>query len=58
MYRIGELARLSQVPIRTLRYYHQIGVLVPTEHAPSGYLCSIASRADHGIAGLIDRLLG
>jgi DNA-binding transcriptional MerR regulator len=37
MYKIGEFARLSQVPIRTLRYYDQIGVLVPAQVAPSGY---------------------
>lgn len=29
MYKIGELSQLSQVPISTLRYYDQIGVLVP-----------------------------
>jgi DNA-binding transcriptional MerR regulator len=37
MYKIGEFARLSQVPIRTLRYYDHIGVLVPAQVAPSGY---------------------
>lgn len=37
MYKIGEFARLSQVPIRTLRYYDHIGVLVPAHVAPSGY---------------------
>jgi len=37
MYKIGEFARLTQVPIRTLRYYDRIGVLVPAQVAPSGY---------------------
>jgi DNA-binding transcriptional MerR regulator len=37
MYRIGELSRLSGVPIRTLRYYDQIGLLVPAEVSHSGY---------------------
>jgi DNA-binding transcriptional MerR regulator len=31
MYKIGEFSRLSQVPIRTLRYYDQIGLLVPAQ---------------------------
>jgi DNA-binding transcriptional MerR regulator len=31
MYKIGELSRLCQVPIRTLRYYDQIGLLVPAQ---------------------------
>jgi DNA-binding transcriptional MerR regulator len=29
MYRIGEFARLSQVPVKTLRYYDEIGLLRP-----------------------------
>lgn len=37
MYRIGEFARLSQVPIRTLRYYDQIGLLVPAQVSRSRY---------------------
>jgi len=38
MYKIGELSRLSQVPIRTLRYYDQIGLLVPAQvDRASGY---------------------
>jgi len=38
MYKIGAFSRLSQVPIRTLRYYDQIGLLVPAQvERPSGY---------------------
>lgn len=38
MYRIGELSRLSQVPVRTLRYYDQRGLLVPAHvDRASGY---------------------
>jgi DNA-binding transcriptional MerR regulator len=38
MYKIGEFSRLSQVPIRTLRYYDQIGLLTPAAiERPSGY---------------------
>jgi DNA-binding transcriptional MerR regulator len=44
MYRIGELSRLSQVPVRTLRYYDQIGVLVPARVATSGYRCYAAEQ--------------
>lgn len=29
MYRIGDLSRLSQVPVKTLRYYDEIGLLRP-----------------------------
>jgi DNA-binding transcriptional MerR regulator len=31
MYRIGEFAKLTQVPIKTLRYYDAIGLLRPAE---------------------------
>ena len=34
---IGELARLSGVTIRTLRYYDRIGLLPPAEITPAGY---------------------
>jgi DNA-binding transcriptional MerR regulator len=45
MYKIGELSVLSQVPIRTLRYYDQIGLLVPAHVArPSGYRCYTAEQ--------------
>jgi hypothetical protein len=45
MYKIGELSRLSQVPIRTLRYYDQIGLLVPAQvDRSSGYRCYAAEQ--------------
>ena len=31
MYKIGELSRLCQLPVKTLRYYDSIGLLVPDE---------------------------
>jgi DNA-binding transcriptional MerR regulator len=31
MFKIGEFSRLAQVPVATLRYYHQIGLLQPVE---------------------------
>ena len=35
--RIGEVARRSGVPIRTIRYYEDIGVLDPPPRRASGY---------------------
>jgi DNA-binding transcriptional MerR regulator len=29
MYRIGEFSRLTQIPVKTLRYYDEIGLLRP-----------------------------
>ena len=31
MYKIGELSRLSQIPVKTLRFYDAEGILVPDE---------------------------
>ncbi|WP_426349994.1 MerR family transcriptional regulator [Alloiococcus sp. CFN-8] len=36
-YTITELARMSGVSTRTLRFYHEIGLLVPTEQNAAGY---------------------
>lgn len=35
--RSGELARLAGVSVRTLRHYHQVGVLAEPERAANGY---------------------
>ena len=35
--RIGEVARRTAIPIKTLRYYEQIGVLPSPARTPSGY---------------------
>jgi DNA-binding transcriptional MerR regulator len=35
--RIGELAERSGVPVKTIRYYEEIGVLARAERTPSGY---------------------
>ncbi|MCB9420183.1 MAG: MerR family transcriptional regulator [Ardenticatenaceae bacterium] len=31
MFKIGEFSKLSRVPVKTLRYYHQIGLLEPAQ---------------------------
>ncbi len=31
MYKIGELSKLSQIPVKTLRFYDAEGILVPDE---------------------------
>ena len=35
--RIGELARTTGVPAKTLRYYDELGLLRPAGRTPSGY---------------------
>jgi DNA-binding transcriptional MerR regulator len=35
--RIGELADRSGTPVKTIRYYEDIGVLAPPARTPSGY---------------------
>jgi DNA-binding transcriptional MerR regulator len=46
MYKIGEFSSLSQVPIRTLRYYDQIGLLIPAHVERSGYRCYAADQLE------------
>lgn len=45
MYKIGELSKLCQIPVKTLRYYNSVGLLVPDEvdHF-TGYRYYSASR--------------
>src|ERR671918_138729 len=37
LYRIGELARLTGVPVKTIRYYSDLGLLPPAAVRGSGY---------------------
>jgi len=37
MYKIGEFSRVTQLSIKTLRYYHEIELLVPSHIENSGY---------------------
>lgn len=37
MYSIGELSKNTNISIRTLRYYDEIGLLKPAKVADSGY---------------------
>ena len=34
---IGEVARLSGIPAKTIRYYEESGLLPPPDRAPNGY---------------------
>jgi MerR family transcriptional regulator, thiopeptide resistance regulator len=36
-YRVGEVARISGVSVRTLHHYHDVGLLVPSGRSESGY---------------------
>jgi DNA-binding transcriptional MerR regulator len=45
MFRIGEFARLGAVSVRSLRHYHEIGLLVPAEIDPTtGYRAYAAAQ--------------
>ncbi|MDT0426845.1 MerR family transcriptional regulator [Streptomyces salyersiae] len=37
LYSIGELARRTGVPVRTIRFYSDTGVVAPTGRSPAGY---------------------
>src|SRR5262249_50642110 len=37
VYKVGELARLAGVSVRTLHHYEAIGLLVPSSRTPSGH---------------------
>lgn len=37
LYRIGEVAQATGLPVKTIRYYAEIGLLAPAATAPSGY---------------------
>lgn len=45
-YRIGELAKLSGVSIRALRFYEEAGLLVPQRNAANGYRRYVAADVD------------
>jgi DNA-binding transcriptional MerR regulator len=36
-YSIGELARRTGLPVRTIRFYSDLGVVPPTDRSPAGY---------------------
>ncbi len=54
LYKIGELARLSGVPVKTIRFYSDSGVLPPASVEESGY--RLYSDADHARLMLIRTL--
>lgn len=43
MYAIGKLAKMSNITVRTLRYYDQIGLLKPTEAKDGGHRYIVAA---------------
>jgi DNA-binding transcriptional MerR regulator len=43
-WKVGELARLTGVSVRTLHHYHEIGLLCPSERSESGYRLYSASN--------------
>jgi DNA-binding transcriptional MerR regulator len=59
-YKIGDLARMFDVTVRTLRYYEELGLLEPGERAASGhrrysernviYLKRIQQLKDYGLS--------
>lgn len=44
---IGELAKRSGVPVKTIRYYEDIGVLAAPPRTPSGYRSYDDGAVDH-----------
>src|ERR1700746_2926326 len=37
LYSIGELARRTGLPVKTIRFYSDLGVVPPTDRSPAGY---------------------
>lgn len=37
LYKIGDLAKLAGVTVRTIRYYEELGLMVPSETSPGGF---------------------
>jgi DNA-binding transcriptional MerR regulator len=59
MYRIGEFSRLTQIPIKTLRYYDEIGLLRPARvDASTGYRHYTPAEAERLNRILVFRDLG
>jgi DNA-binding transcriptional MerR regulator len=59
MYRIGDFAKLTQIPIKTLRYYDEIGLLRPANvNRATGYRYYTATQFEHLNRILVFRDLG
>lgn len=37
IYKIGDLAKIAGVTVRTIRYYEELGLLAPSETSPGGF---------------------
>ncbi|MCD4826359.1 MAG: MerR family transcriptional regulator [Acholeplasmataceae bacterium] len=57
-YTIHELAKLADVSTRTLRYYHQIGILIPYQIKDSGYRVYAEDQIDRLQLILFYKVLG
>lgn len=57
-YRIGELARMAGVSVRTLRFYDEIGLLAPARRADNGYRVYSSRDVDRLQEILLLRQLG
>lgn len=45
MYKIGDFSKIVDIPVRTLRYYAEYGVLVPSEIDKfTGYISIIVKQ--------------
>ncbi|HET9315991.1 MAG TPA: MerR family transcriptional regulator [Vicinamibacteria bacterium] len=59
MYRIGEFSRLTQIPVKTLRYYDEIGLLRPARvERSTGYRYYTAAEVERLNRVLVFRDLG
>ncbi len=37
LYKIGDLAKFAGVTVRTIRYYEELGLMIPSETSPGGF---------------------
>jgi len=59
MYRIGAFSMLTQIPIKTLRYYEEVGVLIPARvERATGYRYYEATQVERLNRILVYRDLG
>ncbi|QTD40107.1 MerR family DNA-binding transcriptional regulator [Sporosarcina sp. Te-1] len=57
MYTIGELADISNVSVRTLRYFDEIGLLPPAQKNAAGHRYGDISMPHYNIGFLLEMLM-